>query len=247
MPDYIRANATLAPGMFREIEPISPYPRIDPHQPRRDDDPGQRSGSQQPQNDRARRRFMSMRELVEKLQETCQISRVDYSTAETEMHSQGLEIAEEELIGQLLQLKIPLTEIEDLFQQIRLQNSMIGLESGRILTSESFPLFPRSAEGLTEYSLNFPDLRVRVDRSETRIIEAINDHGRFTSDVDRLRLSFRRQLPGSDLTAEGQLALDIQVLVGASELDEAGRRAILYPRSATHFGLYADKLINLSI
>lgn len=247
MPDYIRNNATLVPGLFREIEPVSPYPRIDPQQPRRDDYPEQRSQNQSDQDDRARRRFMSMRELVDKLQQESQISRVDYLTAEMEMHSQGLAIAEAELIDQLLKLKIPLQGIEELFQQIRQQSSRMQLASGRILGADSFPLFPVSAAGLTEYALHFPDLLLQSDRQNQRISEAIQEHGQFTSEAGRLNLSFRRSSTGSDAADKGQLELDIQVLVGASELDEAGRRAILYPRSENHFGLYADKQINLSI
>lgn len=44
-----------------------------------------------------------------------------------------------------------------------------------------------------------------------------------------------------------QLKLKINVLLGVMESDEADRRAILYPRADKIYGLYVDKLINLSI
>lgn len=248
MSEHIKPGSIHGASLFREVEPVAPYPRINPHQPKREEYPRQQADQNAGQDSQSRRRFTSMRELVDKLKEACRIARVDYLTAELEMHNQGLAIAEEALISQLLQLKIPLGGIDELFQQIRQQRTALTLTPGRTLTANSFPLFPVNVEGLSEYCLTFSNLQVRPERQETRIVEEINNNGRFTSESGRLRLTFRRLLPGADPPQDGNLLqLDIQVLVGAIEIDDAGRRAILYPRAKANFALYADKQINLSI
>ena len=248
MADYFKYGSISGSSLFREVEPVTPYPRINPHQPKRDEYPRQQNEQDSGTDDRSRRRFTLMREFIEKLKETSRIARLDYATAEVEMHNLGLAIAEELLISQLLQLKVSLSSIDELFQQIRQQNASLILAPGRPLTDGSFPLFPVSAAGLTEYSLVFSNLQIRPNRQESRIAEEISAHGRFISDADRLRLTIRALAPAPAPSDSGDpLQLDIQILVGAIELDEGGRRAIIYPRSKTSCGLYADKQINLSI
>jgi len=248
MSEFIKTGIIPGAGPFREVEPVSPYPRIDPHQPKREEYPRRDQEQESLPEDRARRRYNLMRELIENLRETFRISRVDHFTAEIEMHNQGLALAEELLISQLLQLKIPLASIDHLFQQIRQQGDSVILAPGRKFAAGSFSLFPQNLEGLTEYCLEFSNLQVRTDRSQTRIQEEISQQGRFTSESGQLRLTFRKL--GSEGGAgvdNDRLRLDIQILVGVMEADEAGRRAILYPLSNSHCGLYADKLINMSI
>jgi hypothetical protein len=248
MSEYIKTGIIPGQNLLREVAPVSPYPRINPHQPKREEYPRQPAAPEQGAEDKTRRRFTLMRELIEKLKESYRISRVDYATAEREMHDQGLAIAEEQLISQLLQLKVPLGGIDGLFQQIRQQSAAVLLAPGRKLTADSFPLFPESGEGLSEYCLVFANLKIRPDRRESRIVEETLSQGRFTSEAERLRLIFRRLPPGvEDQQDDNLLQLDIQLLVGAMEVDEDGRRAILYPRAPASFGLYADKQINLSI
>ena len=46
---------------------------------------------------------------------------------------------------------------------------------------------------------------------------------------------------------EKLLLLDISILVAVSEIDESGRRVILYQRPNQSYALYADKQIDLSI
>lgn len=248
MSDYIKTGVSPGPILFREVEPVAPYPRINPQQPKREEYPRQQSGQEHQKNGRSRRRFTVMRDLVDKLKESFRISRVDFFTAEAEMQNQGLDIAEELLIGQLLKLKIPLTSIDEMFQQIRRQRSSVSLLPGRRLTDDDFQLFPENSEGLSEYSLIFSDLSLRLDRKESRIVEEVYKNGRFIREVDRFRLIFRSSLSSAEIAQdENLLQLDIHILVGAIEIDDVGRRAILYPRSKTSYGLYADKQINLSI
>jgi len=247
MAEDYKTGISPNPYLFREVGPVAPYPRINPHQPKREEYPRQQSGHKQGQ-DRSRRRFGSMRELVERLKESFQISRIDYNTAEIEMHNQGLAVAEELIISQLLQLKIPLNSIEGMFQQIRQQRSTVTLIPGRKLNGNSYLLFPEEVDGLLEYCLVFSNLQLHTDRQESRIIEGIDSQERFISEAAQLRLTFRRSLPTADTQQNSDLLqLDIQILVGAIEIDDAGRRAILYRRSEGSFGLYSDKQINLSI
>ena len=248
MSDYIKTGIIPGASAYQEVEPVSPYPRINPHQPKREEYPRQSADHKTGQDDRSRRRYNLMRELIEKLKESYRIARVDYNTAEIEMHHQGLAIAEELLISHLLKLKIPLTSIDGLFQQIRQHDSPMVLATGRKMSADSFPLFPENVEGLLEYCLTFSNLKISPEQQESRILEEIDTQGRFLSEADRLRLTFRRLSPSADGSIDGpQLQLDVQILVGALEIDEAGRRAVLYPRSEMSFGLYADKQISLSI
>jgi len=247
MADQVKTSGVAGATLFREVEPVAAYPRITPHQPKSGEYPArQDKHGQNPEKNP--RRFSSMRELVEELKQRYQIARVDYATAEIEMHSQGLAIAEEQLISQLLLLKVPLESIDNLFQQVRQQSSQVNLAPGRRLTADSFPQFPAGLEGLSEYCPEFPTLQLKLSRQNSRILEGINNNGRYSRDVEQLRLNFRRPLPTEEMLQEEQLPqLVIQVLVGAIEIDEAGRRAILFPRGDRSFGLYSDKLINLSI
>jgi hypothetical protein len=246
MSDQVKTSGVTGTTLFREVDPVAPYPRITPHQPKSGEYPASQGKHEKGQGKNPRR-FSSMRELVEELKRSDRIARVDYSTAEIEMYNQGLAIAEEQLISQLLLLKVPLTSIDNLFQQVRQQSAQINLAPGRKLTDDSFPQFPSGLNGLSEYCLVFPNLQLRLDRQNSAILEEINNNGRYFRDIDQLRLTFRRPLPTAETPQEGQLQLDIQVLVGAIEIDESGRRAILYSRGKHSFGLYSDKLINLSI
>ncbi len=72
---------------------------------------------------------------------------------------------------------------------------------------------------------------------------AIRDDGRFVMKQGRFGLEFRDDPMTSDLG----VLLDLSVLTGVSEFDEAGRKAILYQRRDQSFALYSDKQINLLI
>jgi hypothetical protein len=204
------------------MEPVSPHPRIEPHQPRREIYSNPQTEQKTEQTARVRRRFYSMRELVDKLKESFRISRVNYTTTELEMHKQGLAIAEEVLISQLLQLKIPHGSIDDLFQQMRRQSASVILSPDHKLATDNYQLFPVSISGLFEYCLVFSNLQVKPDRQESRIFEEISNHGRFARNAGRLRLVFCNSPPESNSSLDAiLLQLDIQILVGAIEIDDA--------------------------
>lgn len=231
-------------GVQRDVAPVNPYPRIEPQQERQE---GQRRQDQEKERSekQSRRRFTAMRDLINELKTTAQISHVDFNTANRELINQGLSIAEEDLLAQLLHLKVPLGSIEDLSRQILQKTSNPLLISGRKLTPES-ELFPFYVEDLSEYLLRFEGLRVKMSQQHSDILDEINNNGRFVWTHDRLRLSFTRRsllpaVPGASLE------LTISIQVGAVEVDENGRRAILYRRPNGGYALYSDKLISVSI
>jgi len=246
MTDYIKIPTFPTQDLLRGIEAVSPYPRINPQQPRPEGYPRQTKQSAEEKNDRARRRFVSLRQLINELQTTARISKVDFATADAELHQLGLAIVEEKLIEQLLQLKIPLESIEQLLPQIDQDRSCVSLGGGRRITSNESSLFPVSTAGLSEYNLKIEALKIRQGKLAGKIVDQIDQDGLCLIQQNRLRLTFSRFVTALG-TAEDLLSLRLSVLLGVMESDEDDRRAILYPRADNSYGLYADKLISLSI
>ena len=186
---------------------------------------------------------MAMRILIDELKKAAGLTRVDYSTAETELNDLGLSILESELVEQLLELKVPLEGIDHLFQQIRQRPTTPDLRAGHNL-SEDYNFFPVFIAGISEYNLRFQQLQVQSSDKSIRINENIDGRGHFVSEKNRLRLDFRQMAATEDIDV---LQLDISIQVAVSEVDDAGRRVILYQRPNQSFALYADKQIDLSI
>lgn len=245
LEDRIKVGTVKAKDLYREVEPVSPYPRINPQQQRPEDYPQAPLEKRTEKDDFVRRRFTSMRKLIEQLKSYAMIKRVDYNSTFKELCDRGLAIAEEELIDQLLQLKIPLSSIEDLISQLQQKRTSLTPVKGRIITAGS-QLFPVFVEGLSEYLIRFDDLQVKIGQQANGIIDEINNHGRCVVEHNLLRLSFRH-LPSTPPSAAAPLHLNISILVGAIEIDETGRRAILFQRQGKNYGLYSDKSIDLSI
>jgi hypothetical protein len=243
MTTNLKVSGTYGYQPYREVEPVPPYPRIDPQQPRNEYPQQQSEEKRLDKDDHAQRRFRGMRELIEKLQKSSGMIRVDYLTTETELNDLGLAIAEKELIEQLLQLKIPLEGIDGLFQQIRHRPATPDLGAGHDL-SETDNFFPVFVAGLSEYNLRFQNLQVQVDQNCNQIVENIEKNGRDVFEKNRVRLDFLRATAPEDIAI---LQLNISILVAISEVDEAGRRVILYQRPNQSYALYADKQIDLSI
>lgn len=244
--DYIKTGSLQPRDLFREVAPVSPYPRINPQQPRQEGYPRQQQEAELGQKKHMRRRFTTMRKLIDRLKESELISRVNYSTAENELRSKGLEIAEEHLIPRLLELKIPLNSIDQILLQIRQQTATIGLTSGAEVLSDQRGPFPISAVGLTEFNLEFAELKIAPGKQHESLVEKIKQEGAYSSERNRMRLSFFL-VSSQPYAAADSLQLKISVLVAAMEFDEAGRRAIVYQRPNQSYALYADKQINLSI
>ncbi len=242
MVTNLRVGGTRAYQLYREIEPVPPYPRVDPQQPK-DEYPHQQSERRSDKDDHIRRRFRAMRKLIDKLQEFSGLTRVDYLTTETELKALGVSIVEEELVEQLLELKISSGNIEELFQQVPQGAVSPQLGSGQTLSDHN-NFFPVFVAGLSEYNLHFPNLHIFSDHKPEQIIKQIEENGRFISEKNRLRLDF---CYSGTLVETTTLQLNISVMVAVSEVDDAGRRVILYQRPNKTYALYADKQIDLSI
>ena len=245
LEDKIKIGSTKATEPYRGVTPVSAYPRINPQQARQEDQPRPEMGKKPARDNRVNRRFTAMRALVELLMGMAQIARVDFNTAYREVCDQGLAIAEEELIDQLLQLKISLNSIDELIQQLRDKKTALTPVSGRPLTVAS-KLFPGIVPGLSEYVLYFDDLQVKLGPQHSDIITEIDANSRWVMEQNQIRLTFRRfkSIPSA---SDNPLRLTISILVGVIETNEANRRAILYQRANKSYGLYSDKSIDLSI
>lgn len=244
MLEDIKKVSFKSANIHREVAPVKPYPRIDPKQPRQEGYP-QQDIEKRPEEKSTRRRFTAMRDLIEELKGLAKISRVDFNTANQELIELGLAIAEEQLLTQLLHLKVPLAGIEELIRQIRQQSASPTLVSGRNISPDS-ELFPVFVEQLAEYLLRFDNLQVVVGSQFNEILDEINNNGRFVVEHNRLRLNFTRVAMLPAISAD-PLNLTINIQVGAVEVDEDGRRAIFYQRPDQGYGLYSDKSISLSI
>ncbi len=246
MTDYIKGPTLPTQDLLRGVAAISPSSRINSQQRRPEGYPGHPADPEEQKDSYDSRHFLRLRSLIRELQGSTQINRVDFATADAELHRLGLAIVEQMLIPQLMQLKIPLESIEQLLRQLdRGACSVSHGPADRINRAES-PLFPVSTEGLAEYNLNIAELQIHPGKSGSNIVDEIKQMGFCIKQQNRLRLTFGRF--GSLVGVEKEpLNLKISVLLGVLESDEAERRAILYPQTDKCYGLYADKRINLLI
>ena len=242
MATHLKVGGTQAYQLYREVEPVPPYPRIDP-QRRRDENPQPQSEQRGDKNDHVRRRFDAMRKLIDELMKVSGISRVDYLTAVNELTEQGFLILENELLEQLLGLNFTADELSEVIEQISQRGVLPDLQPGRLL-SETRNFFPVYIFGLSEYNFCFPPLHLSAVNPVPLLIEKIESQGYCIAETERLRLDFR---PGEPLGNRHDLVVSISVLVGGSEVDDGGRRVILYSRPDQGYSLYADKQIDLSI
>ena len=242
MATHLKVGGTQAYQAYREVEPVPPYPRIDPQRPRNENSQPQ-SEQREDKSEPTRRRFDAMRSLIDELMQVNEIGRVDYQTAVNELTEQGFLILEAELLEQLSGLKFSAGEINGIIEQLSRQGILPDLQSGRLL-AESRNFFPVFISGLSEYSLCFPPLHLSAADPLTLLTEKIESQGYYIVEKNRLRIDFR---PGDSVENSHDLIVTISVLVGGSEIDDGGRRVILYPRPDRGYSLYADKQINLSI
>ncbi len=237
MASNIKIGGTHAYQPHREVEQVSAYHRIDSQHPH-DEQRQQKERSKPNQSEKNLRRFISMRKLIDAMTQVTDITRVDYTTAQTELNDIGLALLEKELIEQLLQFKIPLDNIDSLLQQIRQQAEIPYFEGGEHLTAvhNFFPIF---IAGISEYNLCFNHLHLPRLTDTSQLGESLDIIGRYLELKNRIKFDFLQ-------TAE-DILLKIMVQVGVSEFDDGGRRVILYQRQDSSYALYADKMIDMSI
>jgi len=227
---------------YAEVEPVQPYPRIDPQQSREEEQRRQPSARGE-RDDFVQRRFWAMRQLIERIKAEAKIVRVDYAQAEAELTEQGLVLAEGSMVEQLLQFKLLPAGIEALMQQIRQGEVLPVLQAGSPLRAER-ELFPIFEPGMSEYNLCLQALQLDPSADLLQLVAEGESEGRFVQEKGALRFDFQ-SLPTA--AKDGPPLLTIEILVAASEIDNNGRRAILYQRMDGSYALYSDKQIDLSI
>jgi hypothetical protein len=246
MSEYLQIPTLPPQDLLQSIEAVSPYARIHRRQSRQNAYRDPPSPSEKGRNKRAERRFTVLRRLIEILEESANIIKLDYATAEAEMLQMGLKTVEENLIPQLLHLKIPLQGIEKIQQQIAAEQATISLGHGRLIQHEAADLFPVPTPGLREYLLKIGHLQLQQNSVPRNITNAVEEEGFYTAEVNRLRLAFSADHNAMHKPCN-RLSLRIITRLGVVENEEDGRRAILFPRADKTYGLYADKMIDLSI
>ncbi len=239
MATNLRIGQLHAYQPYPEVEPVSPYPRVDPQQ--RDENPQRQPAARQRSDDQARRRFVAMRKLIEEMKKSArQILRVDYFTAEAELHDLGLGVVEGELPPLLNTLRMSQADMDFCFKHLRDSKDDAVLRTGEELTREKNPL-PVFVPGLIEYSLCFPAF---VFNSEILLKKMQEEQkAQFVLRKGSLTMVFFTSESRVD-----QLWCHVYAQAAVCELDEAGRRVVFYPRvAADSYALYADKQINIAI
>lgn len=227
---------------YAEVEPVQPYPRIDPQQSREEEQRRQ-SSVRGERDDFVQRRFWAMRQLIERLKAEAKIVRVDHAQAEAELTEQGLVLAEGSLVEALLEFRLTPPGVEALMQQIRQGAVLPELQAGSPLRAER-ELFPIFEPGMSEYNLCLQALQLDPSADLLQLVAEGESEGRFVQEKGPLRFDFQ-SLPTT--AKDGPPLLTIEILVAASEIDNNGRRAILYQRMDGSYALYSDKQIDLSI
>jgi len=245
MSDYLKIPTLPPKDGLPGVAAVAPYPRIDSHHSPSDDSRQSSSAAGKEPKKRTERRFILLRQLIARLEETADIVKLDYATADAELRQLGLSSVEENLIPQLLRLKIPLQAIARLQEQLNAQQPSISLGRGRLIQNDATDLFPVSAAGLAEYILKIDHLHLKPRSLQPKIAQAMDQEGFFAVQGKRLRLTLSPSR--STQSTDADVSLRIVALLGGIENEEDGSRAILFPRTDGSYGLYADKMIDLSI
>jgi len=239
MGNQLKIGATQPYQLYREVDPAPPYPRIDPQRPRNEYSRQQRE-QRDDNSGHKPRRFDAMRKLIDELMMSAEVGRIDYVTAVRELTEIGINILESEFLDQLLELGFSAENLDGLLEQITQHGISSELQPGKLISAEH-NIFPIFISGLSEYNLHFPPLYISADTYPATLIKTIEEQGYFASGKNRLYLDFRFS---EDLQT---VVMTMSVVVGVSEVDESGRRVILYHHPVRGYALYADKQIDLSI
>ncbi len=238
----LRISDTQGYLLYREVEPVQPYPRIDPQQPQ-DESPRSQDESRAKKEELARRRFVAMRGLIDGLKNVGRIERIDYNALVNELINKGVGVVEQELLDLLRAHQIPSAGLTHLAEQVRDRITSPDVTFGPLLTADH-NFLPHYSKGLSEVQLCYRDLELLPGQEGPLLIEAIVGDGRYSCATRYLQIEFRPQVR---IQYDSALEVDIRILVGVGEVDEESRRAILFQRSAGVFALYTDKQISLSI
>lgn len=238
----LRVTDTQGYLLYREVEPVQPYPRIDPQQPQ-DEKPHRQDQAREKKDMQLRRRFIAMRHLIDRLKEFGQLERINYSTLVNNLGNIGVAHADNELFELLQAHQVPTEGLNRLAAQIRplIGNPDIGFGPPLEVEQNVLPYFSR---GLSVVQLRYLHLELLPGQEGPVLVDAIARDGSFRCATRRLRVEFH---PQAKTQYDCALEVDIRIMVAVGEMDEDKRRAILFERFPGVFALYTDKQISLSI
>lgn len=238
----LRVTETQGYLLYREVEPVQPYPRIDP-QPPQDEKPRGQDQARGKKDMNLRRRFIAMRQLIDRLKEFGQLERINYSTLVNNLGNIGVAHADKELFELLQAHQVPTEGLNRLASQIRPLIDTPDIGFGPALDAEHNVL-PYFSRGLSVVQLRYLHLELLSGQEGPVLVDAIARDGSFHCATSHLQVKFQPQVRAQ---VDSALEVDIRIMVAVGEMDEENRRAILFQRSPRVFALYTDKQISLSI
>ena len=238
----LRVTDTQGYLLYREVEPVQPYPRIDPQQPHEEKPRGQ-DQAREKKDKQPRRRFVAMRHLIDRLKEFGQLERITYLTLVNNLGNIGIARADKELFELLQAHQVPTAGLNHLAAQIRPLIATPDIGFGPPLDVEQNVL-PYFSKGLSVVQLRYLHLELLPGQEGPMLVDAIARDGSFRCATRHLRVEFHPQVKAQ---YDSALEIDIRIMVAVGEMDEEKRRAILFERSPGVFSLYTDKQISLSI
>ena len=238
----LRVTDTQGYLLYREVEPVQPYPRIDPQQPQDEKHRGQ-DQARGKKDMHLRRRFIAMRQLIDRLKEFGQLERINYSTLVNNLGNIGVAHADKELFELLQAHQVPTEGLNRLASQIRPLIDTPDIGFGPALDAEHNVL-PYFSRGLSVVQLRYLHLELLSGQEGPVLVDAIARDGSFHCATSHLQVKFQPQVRAQ---VDSALEVDIRIMVAVGEMDEENRRAILFQRSPRVFALYTDKQISLSI
>jgi hypothetical protein len=238
----LRVTDTQGYLLYREVEPVQPYPRIDPQQPhdekpRGQDQPREKKGGQ------PRRRFVAMRQLIDRLKEIGHLERINYAVLVKDLGTIGIAYADKELFDLLQAHQVTMAGLDHLAAQIRSLMSNPDVGFGPPLDAEH-NFLPYFSRGLAVVQLRYLRLELLPGQEGPVLVDAVARDGSFRCATRYLQVDFQPQVKAQ---YDSALEVDIRIMVAAGEMDEENRRAILFERTPGVFALYTDKQISLSI
>lgn len=238
----LRVTDTKGYMLYREVEPVQPYPRIDPQQPY-DEKLRAEDQAREKKDGQPRRRFVAMRQLIDRLKEIGQLERIAYPALLKELENVGIGNADRELFDLLQAHQVTIEGLNHLAAQIRTLMTSPDVGFGPPLDAEHNVL-PFFSSGLSVVQLRYLHLELLPGQEGSVLVDAIARDGSFRCATRHLQVEFQPQVKAQ---YDSALTVDLRIMVAVGEMDEENRRAILFERTPGLFSLYTDKQISLSI
>lgn len=238
----LRVTDTKGYMLYREVEPVQPYPRIDPQQPH-DEKPRGQDQARGKKDGQPRRRFIAMRQLIDRLKEVGQLERINYPSLVKDLGIIGIAHADKELFDLLQAHQVTVDGLNHLAAQIRTQMATPDIGFGPPLDAEH-NILPYYSRGLAVVQLRYLQLELLAGQEGPRLVDGIARDGSFRCATRYLQVDFRPQVKAQ---YDSSLTVDLLIMAAVGEMDDENRRAILFERTPGVFALYTDKQISLSI